>query len=447
MHSTLTNGKPITKRDVLRIAKERDVRFVRLSFVDILGINKSVSVPVGELERAIEGRVTFDGGSIDGFVRGEEADMRLLPDLSTFAVYPWTSGGHYEARLICNIATPDGEPFEGCPRTTLMRAIDDASDVASGLQSDLEVEFYLFDVGTDGVPTTHSNDVGSYFDINESDRGELARTEIVTALEAMGIGIASAHHEHGAGQHEIDITETGPLAASDALITIRTVAKHIAARHGLHATFMPKPAEHLAGSGVHVYFSFARDASEEGVDDDDLGENALFAIGGLLAHAPAFTAICNPTVNSYKRLVAAWDAPIYTVWSHRSANALVRVPSPEDARSRIEVRSADPSCNPYLAMSVLLASAAHGIRSHTLPGDPLTGSTYELNERERERRRIKTLPKSLRQALDELEDDVVVRGALGDHIYHAFRDAKVAEYERYRRAVHPWERDAYLRVY
>ena len=447
MHSTLTNGKPITKRDVLRIAKERDVRFVRLSFVDILGINKSVSVPVGELERAIEGRVTFDGGSIDGFVRGEEADMRLLPDLSTFAVYPWTSGGHYEARLIRNIATPDGEPFEGCPRTTLMRAIDDASDVASGLQSGLEVEFYLFDVGTDGVPTTHSNDVGSYFDINESDRGELARTEIVTALEAMGIGIASAHHEHGAGQHEIDITETGPLAASDALITIRTVAKHIAARHGLHATFMPKPAEHLAGSGVHVYFSFARDASEEGVDDDDLGENALFAIGGLLAHAPAFTAICNPTVNSYKRLVAAWDAPIYTVWSHRSANALVRVPSPEDARSRIEVRSADPSCNPYLAMSVLLASAAHGIRSHTLPGDPLTGSTYELNERERERRRIKTLPKSLRQALDELEDDVVVRGALGDHIYHAFRDAKVAEYERYRRAVHPWERDAYLRVY
>ena len=447
MHSTLTNGKPITKRDVLRIAKERDVRFVRLSFVDILGINKSVSVPVGELERAIEGRVTFDGGSIDGFVRGEEADMRLLPDLSTFAVYPWTSGGHYEARLICNIATPDGEPFEGCPRTTLMRAIDDASDVASGLQSGLEVEFYLFDVGTDGVPTTHSNDVGSYFDINESDRGELARTEIVTALEAMGIGIASAHHEHGAGQHEIDITETGPLAASDALITIRTVAKHIAARHGLHATFMPKPAEHLAGSGVHVYFSFARDASEEGVDDDDLGENALFAIGGLLAHAPAFTAICNPTVNSYKRLVAAWDAPIYTVWSHRSANALVRVPSPEDAHSRIEVRSADPSCNPYLAMSVLLASAAHGIRSHTLPGDPLTGSTYELNERERERRRIKTLPKSLRQALDELEDDVVVRGALGDHIYHAFRDAKVAEYERYRRAVHPWERDAYLRVY
>jgi glutamine synthetase len=448
MHSTLTNGKVLNKRDVLRIAKERDVRFVRLSFVDILGINKSVAIPAGELERALEGRVTFDGGSIDGFVRGEEADMRLLPDLATFAVYPWTSGGYNEARLICNIATPDGEPFEGCPRTTLMRALDDAADVAAGLQSGLEVEFYLFDVGPDGVPTTDSNDVGSYFDINESDRGELARIEIVTALEAMGVGIASAHHEHGRGQHEIDVKETGLLAASDALITIRTVAKHIAARHGLHATFMPKPAEHLAGSGVHVYFSFPRDATDDvGVDDDDVGEKALFAIGGLLQHAPAFTAICNPTVNSYKRLVAAWDAPIYTVWSHRSANALVRVPSPEDARSRIEVRSADPSCNPYLAMSVLLASAAHGIRSHALPGDPLTGSTYELNDRERERRRIKTLPKSLRQALVELEHDVIVRGALGDHVFHAFRDAKVAEYERYRRAVHPWEREAYLRVY
>jgi glutamine synthetase len=448
MHSTLANGKTVSKRDILRLAKEREVRFVRLSFVDILGISKSVSIPASELERALEGKVTFDGGSIDGFVRGEEADMRLLPDLTTFAVYPWTNGGHNEARLICNIATPDGEPFEGCPRTTLMRAIDDASDVAAGLQSGLEVEFYLFDVGTDGVPTTESNDVGSYFDINESDRGELARTEIVTALEAMGLSVSSSHHEHGSGQHEIDLRETSLLAASDALITLRTVAKHVAARHGLHATFMPKPAEHLAGSGVHVYFSFPKDSSDgDGIDEDDLGENALFAIGGLLAHAPAFTAICNPTVNSYKRLVAAWDAPIYTVWSHRSANSLVRVPSPEDSRARIEVRSADPSCNPYLAMSVLLASAANGIRSHALPGDPLTGSTYELNERERDKRRIKTLPKSLRQALVELEKDVVVRAALGDHIYHAFRDAKVAEYERYRRAVHPWEREAYLRVY
>ncbi len=445
MHLTHPNGKT-QKRDVLKLAKERDVRFVRLSFVDILGISKNVTIPIGELERAIEGKVTFDGGSIDGFMRGEEADMMLLPDLATFAVYPWTANGHIEARLICDIATPDGEAFEGCPRTTLRRAIEDARDVVTGVQSGLEVEFYLFDVDADNQPTTRSNDVGSYFDINESDRGETARLEIVLALEAMGFGVSSAHHEHGAGQHEIDLKETNPLTAADALITIRTVAKHIAARHGLHATFMPKPTETLAGSGVHVYFSLMQNADVP-LAPGELGEETLFAIGGLLQHAPAFTAICNPTVNSYKRLVAAWDAPIYTVWSHRSANALVRVPSPEDGRSRIEVRSADPSCNPYLAMTVLLASVAHGVRTHALPGDPLTGSTYDLNERERERRRIRTLPKSLRQAMIELDNDLVVRGALGDHIYHAFHDAKIAEYERYRRAVHLWERDAYLRVY
>ncbi|GAC1311503.1 MAG: type I glutamate--ammonia ligase [Vulcanimicrobiaceae bacterium] len=444
MHSTQPNGK-VQKRDVLRVAKERDVRFVRLSFVDILGINKNVTIPIGELERAIEGKVTFDGGSIDGFVRGEEADMMLLPDLSTFAVHPWTAIGHTEARLICDIATPDGEAFEGCPRTTLRRAIEDARDVIANVRSGLEIEFYLFDIDPEKQPTTRSNDVGSYFDINESDRGETARLEIVLALEAMGYGVSSAHHEHGAGQHEIDLKDCGPLAAADALITVRTVAKHIAARHDLHATFMPKPMETLAGSGVHVYFSLPE--AETPVGARGLGEETLFAIGGLLQHAPAFTAICNPTVNSYKRLVAAWDAPIYTVWSHRSANALVRVPAPEDGRPRIEVRSADPTCNPYLAMTVLLASAAHGMRTHVLPGDPLTGTTYDLNDRERERRRIKTLPKSLRAALIELDNDLVVRGALGDHIYHAFRDAKTAEYERYRRAVHPWERDAYLRVY
>jgi glutamine synthetase len=450
MHSTLTNGerKTVTKRDVLRIAKERNVRFVRLSFVDILGINKNVTIPVGELDGAMEGRVTFDGGSIDGFVRGEEADMMLLPDLSTFGIYPWTTAANaVEARLICNIATPDGEPFEGCPRTTLQRAIEDARDVVQGLAVGLEVEFYLFELGRDGTPTTNTSDVGSYFDINECDPGEAARTDIVTALESMGLPVASAHHEHGAGQHEIDIKDTGIMAAADALITTRTVAKHVAARHGLYATFMPKPLESLAGSGVHVYFTMNREATETPLDDEELGEETLFAIGGLLEHAPAFTAVCNPTVNSYKRLVAAWDAPVYTVWSYRSANSLVRIPSPVGAQRRVEVRSADPSCNPYLALTVLLASIAHGARSHALPGDPLTGSTYDLTARDLGKRRIRTLPRSLQEALEELDKDVVVRGALGDHIYHAFRDAKTAEYERYRRVVHPWERDAYLRIF
>ncbi|MGH7727720.1 MAG: glutamine synthetase family protein [Vulcanimicrobiaceae bacterium] len=435
----------MTKRDVLRLAKERGVRLVRLSFVDILGISKSVAIPLDELDGALEGKVTFDGGSIDGFVRGEEADMRLLPDPSTFTVLPWTSEGRTEARLICDIATSDGEPFEGCPRTTLRRALEDARDAIAGVRGGIEVEFYLFELDAAGLPTTHTTDVGSYFDVAECDRGEAARIEIVAALEVMGLPVASAHHEHGAGQHEIDLKETPLLATADALVTVRTVAKQIAARHGLHATFMPKPLETLAGNGLHVYFALPN--VDDAAASERLGEETLFAIGGLLAHAPGFTAICNPTVNSFKRLVAAWDAPIYTVWSRRSANSLVRVPSPSDATPRIEVRSADPACNPYLAIAVLMASIADGIREHRLPGDPLIGSTYDLDARERERRRIRTLPKSLRQALVELEGDPVVRGALGDHIYHAFRDAKVEEYERYRRVVHPWEREAYLRVY
>ena len=442
MHSIQTNGerKTLSKRDVLKVAKERDVRYVRLSFVDILGIGKNVTIPVSELESALEGKVTFDGGSIDGFVRGEEADMMLLPDLSTFAVYPWTLGsGNVEARIICDIATPDGEAFEGCPRTTLRRALEDARDVLAGVRAGLEVEFYLFDLDADGAPTVRTSDVGSYFDSDESDSGEVARLDIATTLEAMGLSVASAHHEHGAGQHEVDLNETPILTTADALITTRIVAKHVAARQRLHATFMPKPLETCAGSGVHIYFTTA--------PAGELAEETLFAIGGLLEHAPAFTAVCNPTVNSYKRLVAAWDAPIYTAWSYRSANALVRVPSPQGGVQRIEVRSADASCNPYLAMAVLVASIAHGIRNHLFPGDPLIGSTYDLNDRERDARRIRMLPKSLRQALAELEKDAVVRGALGDHIYHAFRDAKLEEYERYRRAVHPWEREAYLRVY
>ena len=436
----------MTKRDVLRAVKERAVRFVRLSFVDILGINKSVSVPVAEIERALDGRVTFDGGSIDGFVRGEEADMMLVPDLSTFAVLPWTSGGTVEARLICDIATPDGEPFEGCPRTALRRALEEAGEISTTLRTGLEIEFYLFKSAADGSPTTETADAGSYFDVMESDRGEDARTEIAATLEAMGLSVASAHHEHGAGQHEIDLNDAPVMATADALVTARIVAKHVAARHGLHATFMPKPLETLAGSGVHVYLALGGGGDADGHVDDELTEETLFAIGGLLRHAPAFTAICNPTVNSYKRLVAAWDAPIYTAWSHRSANALVRVAEAGPAQ-RIEVRSPDPSCNPYLALAVLVACAADGVRGRALPGDALAGSTYELNERERESRRIRTLPKSLRQALIELDGDIVVRGALGDHVYRAFRDAKSAEYERYRRAVHPWEREAYLRTY
>jgi glutamine synthetase len=425
-----------TPRNVLKLARERNVRFVRLVFADIFGVSKNVSIPVDQLELALDGRITFDGGSIDGFVRGEELDMLLRPDPSTFAVYPWPVADGFEARLICDIAMPDGTPFEGCPRTTLRRAIESAPPLA-GVSVGLEMEFFLFDKRPGEAASTATSDVGSYFDFSANDRGEEARNAIVAALQSMGVRIYSAHHEHGAGQHEIDILHDDPLAAADNALTLRTIAKHVAAGYGLDATFMPKPLEDRAGNGLHVDFRLS---------DETDSDTTLYVVGGLLAHAPATTAICNPTVNSYKRLVAAWDAPIYTVWSERSANALVRVP-PGQNPPRVEMRSPDPACNPYLALAVLFGAAADGIAKATLPGPALVGSTYDLSERDRHERGIGTLPKSLRQAITELDGDPIVRASLGDHLYHAFRDAKLAEYERYRRAVHPWERDAYLRLY
>lgn len=435
MHSTPESRRTGGKRETIKQAREQNVRFVRLVFADIFGVSKNVSIPVDQLEHALDGCVTFDGGSIDGFVRGEELDMLLRPDPSTFAIYPWEVGDGREARLICDIAMPDGAPFEGCPRTTLRRAVESAPALA-GARVALEIEFFLFERGADGL-STQTSDVGSYFDFSANDRGEEARTAIVAALRAMGVPVASAHHEHGAGQHEIDVAHDDPLAAADHALTLRTIAKHVAADFGLEATFMPKPLETRAGSGLHVDLRLP-DAADEAM--------ALYVVGGLLAHAPATTAVCNPTVNSYKRLVAAWDAPIYTVWSARSANALVRVP-PGQTPPRVEMRSPDPACNPYLALAVLLGAANDGVARETLPGPALVGSTYELSDRDRRERGIGTLPKSLRQAIGELDADPIVRAALGDHLYHAFRDAKLEEYERYRRAVHPWEREQYLRLY
>ncbi len=438
MALTTVKDAAATRRNALAVAKERGVRWVRLAFVDVLGIQKSVYIPASELDAAFDGKVTFDGGSIDGFVRGEEIDMVLRPDPATFTVLPWVEEGQVEARILCDIAMPDGTAFEGCSRTTLKRVLEDAGDVLQRVQAALEIEYYLYELAPDGSPTTRTTDAGSYFDFSAADRGQAVRLDASAALEAMGVPITSAHHEHGAGQHELDLTASGVLTMADRLMTVRGVVRRVAQRHGLHATFMPKPLEDSAGSGLHVYFALG--------DVDEAVR--LHAIAGLLDHAPGFTAVCNQTVNSYKRLVAAWDAPVYTVWSHRSANALVRVPEPFDGEPPLlEVRSPDAACNPYLAMSVLVEALADGIRTRSLPGDPFTGSTYELGERYRAEHGIRQLPKSLRQAISALDEDLVIRGALGDHIYHAFRDAKLAEYERYRKAVHPWEREAYLRMF
>jgi|SRR5579872_120864 len=440
----------MNKRDLTRLVKESNVRFLRMQFVDIFGVTKNVVIPVTELDRALEGRVTFDGGSIAGFARQEEVDMLLKPDPTTFAIYPWTLDGETEARLICDIVQADGEPFEGCPRTTLKRAISDAREMGFTLSTCVEAEFYIFQRDESGKPVIGNDERGSYFDFSPSDVGEHARRHMVATLEAMGFHVASAHHEHGPGQHEIDFKSASALTTADNVVTLRNVVKYIALERDLHATFMPKPLGHGAGSALHIELmlregdrnAFADESSERG-----LSPTALFFIGGLLAHAPAITAIANPTVNSYKRLVPFWDAPILTVWSERSANSMIRIPSERGDSTSIELRSPDASCNPYLTLAVVLAAGLDGIRNELLPGQPLSGSTYELSERERAERGIRELPHSLREALAELDRDPVIRGALGDHIYHAFREAKTAEYERYRRAVHPWELEEYLTVH
>lgn len=470
-------------QSVTERARAAGIRQVRLFFADMLGGSKCIVIPAGDLKKALDGQVTFDGGSIDGFARDQEIDMVLKPDPATFALLPHADGIAPEGRLLCEIAMPEGEPFEGCSRTTLRRVLGQAQETLPNLSTRIEVEFYLFAMpAEDETPLSH--DAASYFDVSFCDRGESVRTEIVAALEEMGIAVAAAHHEHAPGQHEIDLGEGSVLAAADALFTLRMIAKHVAARHGMLATFMPKPLENSAGSGLHFYFRWgpemareeqlAATASESAPTDPEADDPAyaleeqrdldaqalqailrdrreepnerLYGVGGLLAHALACTAICNPLVNSYKRLVTAWDAPVYTVWSHRSANALVRVPS-DSAASTLEMRSPDPACNPYLALAVLIASMIDGFHRKRLPGPPFTGNTYTLTNDERIELGIRQLPKSLRQALLELERDVVVRNALGDHIYRAFNDAKRREYEAYRRAVHPWERKTYLRRY
>ncbi|MDE2573651.1 MAG: glutamine synthetase [bacterium] len=418
-----------------------------MQFVDIFGSTKNVVIPVSELDRALDGKVTFDGGSIAGFVRSEEVDMMLKPDLSTFAVYPWTLDGETEGRLICDIVQADGESFEGCPRTTLKRAISDAREMGFTLSTWVEAEFYLFQRDEDGRPLLDGNERGSYFDFSPSDVGEHARRHMVATLEAMGFHVASAHHEHGPGQHEIDFKSADVLTTADNVVTLRNVVKHIALERDLHATFMPKPLGDGAGNALHIEFMLRegeRNAFADEGGDRGLSPTALYFIGGLLAHAPAITAVANPTVNSYKRLVPFWDAPVLTVWSERSANSMIRIPSQRGEQTRIELRSPDGSCNPYLTLAVVLAAGLDGIRNELLPGQPLAGSTYELSERLRAERGIRELPHSLREALVELDHDGVVRGALGDHIYHAFHEAKAAEYERYRRAVHPWELNEYL---
>jgi len=438
------------RRAIMERAEKQRVKFLRLQFTDILGVIKNVEVPDRQFSEALDGGIMFDGSSIEGFVRIEESDMYLRPDLSTFQVFPWTDpSGARVGRLICDIADPDGSPFAGCPRGTLKRVIAMAAERGFTMKAGPETEFFLFQ-RRDGRPTTETHDSASYFDLAPVDLGEDVRREIVLALEQMGMHVEAAHHEVAPGQHEIDFHYDDVLATADNVSTCRFIVKNVALRNNLHATFMPKPIFGVAGSGMHTHQSLFREGRNAFFDEHAEGQlsaTCLHYIGGLLRHAKGCCAITNPLVNSYKRLVPGYEAPTAIAWSGKNRSPLVRVPAARGTSTRIELRLPDPACNPYLALAVMLRAGLDGIDQLIDPGPPVNKNIYKMSHRERRHLRIDDLPANLSEALDEFEKDDLVRETLGEHIFQHFLEAKREEWADYIRHVSPWEIDRYLGVY
>ncbi|QLH76249.1 type I glutamate--ammonia ligase [Halosimplex rubrum] len=455
---TSENAKPdgglsAEAQDVLDEIEEKNVDFLRLQFTDILGTVKNVSVPADQAEKAFTEGIYFDGSSINGFVRIQESDMRLDPDPSTFAVLPWRNNDDSAAgRLICDVIdTSSGQPFSGDPRGVLKRAIERAEEMGYTVNAAPEPEFFLFEEDEEGRATTKTNDAGGYFDLAPKDLAQDVRRDIIFGLEDMGFDIEASHHEVAQGQHEINFTYDDALSTADNVATFRSVVRAIAAEHDLHATFMPKPIPRINGSGMHTHFSLFEDgenAFHDGDDEFDLSETAKQFIAGILDHAPAIAAVSNPTVNSYKRLVPGYEAPVYVAWSDRNRSALIRKPAARvPTASRIEARFPDPSCNPYLAFAALIHAGLDGIERGLDCDDPVRENIYEFDEAKREEYGITTLPTNLGEALDALETDEVVQDALGEHVYENFVEAKTQEFDDYRVDVSDWELDRYLETF
>jgi glutamine synthetase len=441
-----------SKQDILELARSLNVRFMRLQFTDILGINKNVEIPASQFEKALDGDILFDGSSIEGFVRIEESDMLLAPDLATFQVFPWGDTESRICRVICDINTPDGAPFAGDPRRVLKRVVERAASMGYTMNAGMEAEFFLFRPSPEGEATTITHDVGGYFDLAPADLGEDARRAMVDVLERMGFEVEAAHHEVAHGQHEIDFRYADALKTADNIATFRFVVKHVAQQFGLVASFMPKPIFGQNGSGMHTHQSLFREGGRENAfwDADaqwELSPVALHYVGGLLRHARGMCAITNPLVNSYKRLVPGYEAPVNVAWSMRNRSPLVRVPERRGLGTRVELRMPDPAANPYLALAVMLAAGLDGVETKADYREPVNENIWEMSFRERRRLRIDDLPHDLNEALDELEKDDVVTGALGEHITKHFVEAKRQEWRDYITQVSPWELENYLVKY
>jgi len=439
-----------TKEDLLELLRKCEVRFLRLQFTDITGIIKNVEVPQSQFEKALAGDITFDGSSIQGFVRIEESDMILKPDYNTFAIFPWGDPDNRVARLICDVYTADGKPFEGDPRFVLKRQIAAAAELGYEMMAGVEAEFFLFHRAPDGKPTRVTHDSGGYFDLTPVDLGEIARRDIVNILELMGFEVEASHHEVAPGQHEIDFRYSDVLTTADNLATFRFVVRNVAMQHDLHATFMPKPIYGQAGSGLHTHQSLFKDGENAFYDPkapDGLSKVMRWYVGGLLAHARGYCAITNPLVNSYKRLVAGFEAPLHVSWSHRNRSPMVRVPARRGKGTRLELRMPDPSANPYLALAVQLGAGLDGIRRKIQPPEPVDKDISQLTVREYRKHRIQELPRDLSEAIAFMKKDEVVRRILGDHVFHHFIAAKEQEWQEYIAQVHDWEIERYLATY
>jgi len=437
-----------TKESILESAKAEAVNFVRLMFTDLFGVIKNVEIPVGQLEKALGNNIMFDGSSIDGFARIQESDMHLYPDLSTWLIFPEVYGGARIARLICDVYK-DGAPFIGDPRSNLRRIIKQMNSQGfSHMNLGAEPEFFLFKLDENGLPTTQLNDNGGYFDFAPLDMAENCRRDIVIELEKLGMGVEAAHHETAPGQHEINFKYDEVLAACDKIQTFKLIVKTVARKHGFYATFMPKPIKEIAGSGMHCNVSlFDHEGTNVFYTETDklgLSKIAYQFLAGLLTHVPDFTAIVNPTVNSYKRLTRGHEAPVFIAWSPSNRSPLIRIPANCGMGTRMELRSVDPSTNPYLAMAVIITAGLDGIKNALVAPDSVEENIYTLTKAELAARDIKALPRSLQTALDNFAGSELMRNALGKHISKRFLEAKYEEFEDYRSHVHTWELKRYM---
>lgn len=440
-----------TDDDIKKLVKENDVQFIQLQFVDINGLVKNLTIPSEHIDKILENDMMLDGSSIKGFRKIETSDMCFWPDKNTFQILPWTQpNGRKIARLICDIHNPDGTPFAGCPRCNLKRVMKEAEQLGLSMNMGPEMEFFLFNKNENGEITTKTYDKAGYYEIYPDDKGEIIRADIVDALQKMNFDIEASHHECADGQHEIDFRYDNILSSADNVSTFKIVTKAIASKYNLHATFMPKPVFGMNGSGMHCNISLSKDGKNAFFDKNtktQLSQLAEYSVGGILKNIRGMTAILNPTINSYKRLVPGYEAPVYMAWALSNRSGLIRVPCKRGNSTRVELRSPDPSCNPYLAFAVILYACIDGIKNKITPPKPVEINIYKLTEKERKKMKIDSLPRDLEEALHYLNKNDTIKQALGEHIFNEFMEAKDREWREFRCHISDWEIDRYFGMY